>query len=37
MVVNVIGNELALEEDNTNSNPGGYGPNGSGPSAFTRY
>jgi len=37
MVVNVIGTEWATPEENNSLNPGGYGSNGSGPSAFNKY
>jgi hypothetical protein len=37
MVVKVMGNTLPFPEDISEENPGGYGPNGSGPTAYNRY
>ena len=37
MVVNVIGTEWAQPEENHSHNPGGYGSNGSGPTAYNKY
>ena len=36
MVVKVIGSDLPLPEESYLSNPGGFGPNGSGNSAYNK-
>ena len=37
MGVKVIGTEWALPEENHGHNPGGFGANGTGPTAFNKY